>query len=198
MARAVITRSRDRREEILAASLALFAEHGVQHVSTRQIARTVGISQPSLYAHFATREDIAVELCRRAFGRLRARMAAALDGGGSPRDRLLRGGAEYVAFGLEEPAAYRVAFMLERVGGPDGKGSEALAAGLAAFEILLRFFRDVRGDDGEGTDIAAQSCWASMHGLVSLLLTRPDFPWADRDRLIRHHLETAATVALGG
>ena len=196
MARTVSTRSKDRREEILSASLALFAEHGVQHVSTRQIARTVGISQPSLYAHFATREDIAVELSRRAFERLRARMAVVLDGGGNPRERLLRGGQEYVAFGLEEPAAYRVAFMLERVGGPEGKGSAALAAGLASFEVLLQFFRDVRGTDDEATDIAAQSCWASMHGLVSLLLVRPDFPWADRERLIARHLDTAAAIAL--
>jgi AcrR family transcriptional regulator len=186
----------DRREQILSAALSLFAEYGVQHVSTRQIARAVGISQPSLYAHFATREEIAVELCQRAFARLRQRMITALENDGPPDARLLRAGGEYVAFGLEEPAAYRVAFMLERVADPNAQGSRVLAAGLAAFQVMLEFFREVRAVDDEATDIAAQSCWASMHGLVSLLLTRPDFPWADRDRLVRHHLETATAAAL--
>lgn len=192
----VTERPRDRREQILAHALDLFVVHGVQHVSTRQIARAVGISQPSLYAHFATRDAIAVELCRRAFARLRQRMAAALAGGGTPFDRLLRAGHDYVAFGLEEPAAYRVAFMLERPSADPADDAAKLAAGLEAFGVMLDFFREVRGDRGPATDIAAQSCWAAMHGLVALLLTRPGFPWAARVALVAHHLRTVARGAL--
>lgn len=194
-------RVKDRREQILATALDLFATHGVQHVSTRQLARAVGISQPSLYAHFASREAIAVELTRRAFARLRERMERALASGDMPFERLLRAGREYVAFGLEEPAAYRVAFMLERPGGGgrDGGGPDdaaKLAAGLAAFGVMRDFFRAVRDDAGPATDVAAQSCWAAMHGLVALLLTRPGFPWADRAALVDRHLYTVARAAL--
>ena len=154
----------------------------------------MGISQPSLYAHFPTREAIAVELSHRAFDRLRARLIAALAAGGTSYERLVRAGREYIAFGLEEPAAYRVAFMLEGAG--PAAGAAKLTAGRAAFEVVRGFFREVRGDDGPATDMAAQSCWAAKHGLVALLLSRPEFPWVERAALIEHHLRTICRAAL--
>ena len=33
-------------------------------------------------------------------------------------------------------------------------------------------------------DIAARSAWASIHGVTSLLITYPDFPWGDREAVI--------------
>jgi hypothetical protein len=37
-----------------------------------------------------------------------------------------------------------------------------------------------------------QSIWAGLHGLVSLLIARPDFPWVERETLIARHLEMLA------
>lgn len=187
-------RAGDRREQILAHALTLFADHGVQHVSTRQIARAVGVSQPSLYAHFATREAIAIELSDRAFARLRERLIAAVAATGTPAERLIRAGREYIAFGLEEPAAYRVAFMLEGAG--PAAGAAKLTSGLAAFEVVRGFFQDIM-DDATTAEITAQSCWAAKHGLVALLLSRPEFPWVAREALIEHHLRTICRAALG-
>jgi AcrR family transcriptional regulator len=189
----------ERREQILDAALGLFAEHGIQHVSTRQIAQIVGISQPSLYAHFATSEAIAVELCCRAFDRLRQRMTDVLAIAGTPAERMLRAAREYVRFGLDEPAMYRVAFVLESSSKSAADAeSPALAAGVASFTVFLDFFREVRAASDEATDIAAQSAWASLHGLVALLLVRRDFPWADRERLIDYHLARTCAAAMIG
>ena len=77
----------------------------------------------------------------------------------------------------------------------DAQGPAKLEAGLAAFGTMSGFLREVRGTS-EATEIAAQSCWATMHGLVSLLLTRPHFPWANREELVRHHLSVACAAAL--
>ena len=55
----------DRREQILAAALELFTAEGMANVSTRQIAQKVGISQPSLYAHFASANAIASDIAGR-------------------------------------------------------------------------------------------------------------------------------------
>ncbi|MDJ0877776.1 MAG: TetR/AcrR family transcriptional regulator [Halieaceae bacterium] len=46
------------REDILAASAELFAEHGFKGTSTRMIAERVGIRQPSLFHHFSRKADI--------------------------------------------------------------------------------------------------------------------------------------------
>jgi AcrR family transcriptional regulator len=50
------------RAQILDAAAALFTEHGFAATSTRLIADRVGIRQASLYYHFATKEELLVEL----------------------------------------------------------------------------------------------------------------------------------------
>ena len=37
-----------------------------------------------------------------------------------------------------------------------------------------------------------QSVWSSMHGLVSLLIAKPAFPWVEREKLISSHLRLMA------
>lgn len=170
----------------------LFLDQGLLQVTTRDIARAVGISQPSLYAHFKNREAIASELSERAFGELGERMTKAASAPGAPAERLWQMGWEYVRFGLEQSAAYRVAFMLE--GTRSGAGGVHLP-GKRCFRILHDLFIAVRQSDDEVAALQAQSAWASMHGLVALLLVRPDFPWAKRDRLVRHHLDAVCRRA---
>jgi AcrR family transcriptional regulator len=182
-------RPADRREQILHHALRLFVEYGIHNVSTRKIAQAVGISQPSLYAHFSSRDEIAIELSERAFAQLSARMINASELTGTPYDRLYRMGQEYVTFGLEHSAAYRVAFMLERPN-IDASVQRAIhTTGMRGFELLHELFKEIRNCDDEETAALAQSTWASMHGLVALLLARSDFPWVNQEQLIHLHID---------
>jgi AcrR family transcriptional regulator len=187
----------DRREQILQAALMLFVERGLLQVSTRQIAQAVGISQPTLYAHFKSRDEIAITLSERAFQMLRDRMESAKISSGTAAERLYKMGQEYVAFGLEQSAAYRVAFMMERFGMNPVDHLAAHTAGKQAFSMLHSLFIDVRKTDDATTAALAQSAWASMHGLVALLLARPEFPWADQSALIETHLRRVCEGAFG-
>lgn len=54
----------DTRERILIEASKLFTRRGYFGTSTRDIARSVGIQQPSLFHHFATKLDIMEELLR--------------------------------------------------------------------------------------------------------------------------------------
>ena len=49
---------KDRKEEIIEATLALAAENGLGTVSMQQIADKVGITKASLYNHFSSRDEI--------------------------------------------------------------------------------------------------------------------------------------------
>ncbi len=197
MARTTKLRSSERREHILAEALRLFAERGVFQVSTREIASAVGISQPSLYAHFKSRDEIAIELSKRAFGLFRERMSGAGTSAESPIDRLRLMGREYVRFGLEHSAAYRVAFMIERANLPPKDHDDIHDAGMRGFSMLHDLFKEVRGADDELTAALAQSSWVSMHGLVSLFLARPEFPWVEQQMLIERHLDRVCHNAFG-
>lgn len=183
----------ERREEILEHALRLFTEHGMGAVSTRQLAQAVGISQPSLYAYFRSHEEIAEELCVRAFGQLAQDLRAALEA--APDDqRMLAGLRCYVDFGLRRPNDYRVAFILEshpKVDLASDAFHPVLSAGLGAYNVLRGEVARVIGESAE-VDLVAQSVWAGLHGLVSLLITRPEFPWSDRERLIDSHIARLA------
>lgn len=64
---------------IVAAARRLFMAHGYRAVSTRQVAEAVGLTQPALYHHFATKEELYVAVALHELGRLRsgiARLAA--------------------------------------------------------------------------------------------------------------------------
>ena len=192
----------ERREEILAAALRLFGQFGLYGVSTRQIAQAVGVSQPTLYAYFASKDEIAAELHARAFRELEARLRVGVRDADT-REAVAAGLRIYLDFGLENPDAYRVAFMIE---GPHGRvavagpvdESDVSVPGHTAFDILRRMIADLHrrglgaGDDPERM---AQSVWAGMHGLVSLLIARPGFPWAEREALVAGHVRMLADMA---
>jgi AcrR family transcriptional regulator len=55
----------ERREEILAAALEEFGEHGLHGTSTDSIARRAGVSQPYLFRLFGTKKELYVEVVRR-------------------------------------------------------------------------------------------------------------------------------------
>lgn len=64
----------DSRERILAAAVRCVETVGVQRTSTAMIARTAGVSRPTLYAYFANREEIVELAARQAIRRVVARM----------------------------------------------------------------------------------------------------------------------------
>jgi AcrR family transcriptional regulator len=189
-------RPSNRRDQILDAALQLFAQNGMANVTTRQIAGAVGISQPSLYAHFRSADEIAIELSVRAFDALAAQLNQTVDGPQPPAKRLRRMARAYIHFGIENPDMYRVAFMLDEVrpcaGMATGADLEpvdpAMAAGMRCFDVMQRVVFELMGGPSPSAEMTAQMIWAHVHGLTSLLIARPEFPWVDRDALIEAHI----------
>jgi AcrR family transcriptional regulator len=68
-----------RRGEILVAALQVFAEKGYDAGTMRDIARRVGVTEPALYRHFASKEDLFMELLRATAGRMRDEVFGMLD-----------------------------------------------------------------------------------------------------------------------
>ncbi len=188
----------NRRRQILDVAAELFARHGVQAVTTRRIAEAVGISQPSLYAHFASVQQIHEELSVQAFAALEATARQALSAGLDAEAMLERTIADYFTFGLTHPVAYRIAFMIEYPVDKEMSRDDYDAAdhpGPRAFAHLAQVMAQVRPDlDAAARDQLAKLLWTGMHGLVALLLARPGFPWGDRDALIA--AQTQASIRL--
>jgi AcrR family transcriptional regulator len=189
----------ERREEILAAALKLFTEFGIYGVSTRQIAQAVGISQPTLYAYFPTKDDIGRELQDRAFALLAQRLADSDRGPIETLDGLVAMLRIYVNFGLDNPDMYRIAFMSE---GQQVRKLLAETKDLAMAPAVQATYGVLRGELAKlqalgltldlDIETLTQCAWSAMHGLVSLLIAKPGFPWVEREHLIVSQLTIIA------
>ena len=173
------------RGEIIAAAERLLLQTGdSDDVSVRAIADEVCCTPPSIYMHFADKDELIMEVCARRFLELDAAMEAAAAGSDDPLESLRLRGRAYVRFGLDNPEHYRLLMMTRHPKSiemaPDDPG-------------IVTFFHHVEAvqrciDAGGLADVdavhAALALWSSVHGLTSLLLTFPDFEWGDKERVI--------------
>ena len=179
----------ERRGEILAAARTLFLEHGVEKVSTRQVAARVGISQTSLYVYFKSKEEMLDAAVEAAFGTLGAAFRA-LQLPSDPVATLRMAIEGYIRFGLASPDEYRLAFVLRRKrSSASDTDDRRRAIGIRVFAVLEGLVANAIADGGARPSdarcrAAAQVLWASIHGLVALLLATPDFGWEPLDTLI--------------
>src|SRR5213075_247063 len=69
-----------RREEILDAALAVFAEQGLHGSSTEEVARRAGISQPYVFRLFGTKKELFKAVIARCFRQTLERFQQAAEG----------------------------------------------------------------------------------------------------------------------
>ncbi len=69
----------DRKSEILDAAVAVFSEKGYDAGSMREIAEIVGVSEPALYRHFSSKEDICLALIKGVSARIKSEVGPLLD-----------------------------------------------------------------------------------------------------------------------
>ncbi len=56
----------DRKDQIITAAIKLFSEHGFES-STHQLAQILGVTQPAIYRHFPTKDDLVNAVYERVF-----------------------------------------------------------------------------------------------------------------------------------
>ena len=163
----------DTRERILAVATELLAEKGPTRTSTRAICLAAGVTAPTLYHHFKTKDRLFEAVVADGFRRFMEGKAQAT----AREDALenLRGGFDqYVAFAVSNPSLYAVIF--------DRTNAERLPKGAEqAYGMLTHLLSKAEEGRGlrVGTELAAQAVWAAAHGVASLLISRPAFGWDD-------------------
>jgi AcrR family transcriptional regulator len=156
-------------------------------VSVRAVADAVGVSPPSIYLHFADKDQLMLAVCEaqfHVFDEYVQRQAADVE---DPVERLVARGHAYVQFGTEHPAHYRVLFMAETTAPP---GPEFLAA--SGFGRLLDDVTEcVETGRFPAADplLLATGMWAVAHGATALAIARPGFPYVGSQELLAHLID---------
>ena len=186
------------RDELLDAAEGLLVDHGsMEAVSVRAIADAVGVTPPSLYLHFADKDELFFAVCERRFADFEKVLREARDAAGDdPTDQLRAMGRAYVRYGVERAEHYEILF------GPkaqDVVGDHALedTAGMRALAMLVETVQAaidsgaLRDDDAW---VTALTIWSGVHGAVMLLLSKDaladQLPLPDADQLGDHVCDT--------
>jgi AcrR family transcriptional regulator len=182
------------RQEILDAASELFVRNGYENVSMRRIADKIEYSPTTIYIYFKDKAELLDQVCRETFTRLVQRLSKIMEQPGDPLERLKRGLLAYVEFGLENPHQYRTTFMMPI---PDDfdpqKFHEKDSPGMQAFSFLIRGITEciqAGKIPAMNVELAGQVLWAGIHGITSLLITDPMFPWVGREKVIHSTVDT--------
>src|SRR6188508_236454 len=160
------------REQILNAARELFAEKGYQAVTMREIGKRIEYSATALYGHFADKQALVRELCRRDFADFAQRFLAAVQDSPSPIESLCRAGFVYLGFAEQFPQHYRLMFMTQM---PDAvpeageredprQNAYVFLRGLVDLLLAGKHLRSELKDP----DLVAQTIWGVVHGAAAL------------------------------
>jgi AcrR family transcriptional regulator len=200
----LVRRDRERREQekqdlraaILRAASQLFAEHGYEHFSLRQVAETIGYSPTTIYLYFKDKDDLLFAVVDEGFERFGAQLAAAAVGVADPIERLGALGRAYISFGLQYPVHYQLMFM-QRADFLAGFRPGEEKPRIDAFWVLqdtIQYGVDAGALRPGDVEAYSDALWALVHGVVALAISMPFMP-AER---MRRAAETALAMSIDG
>ncbi len=171
-----------RRELILGAAAELFAAKGFHETSVGEIAGASGISKIVLYDHFASKEELFLELTRSARDGLMARGRVQMQAGGTLEERMRGAFDAFFGFVEEQPARARLLLLLPKgepelrdmVAAIQEEGTRGLTGILAAENGLLRD----EPDRAERLILIMEFVKIGLHGLVEWWSRHPQIPRA--------------------
>jgi AcrR family transcriptional regulator len=182
------------RAEILDAAREIFVKDGYEGFSMRKLARSVGYSAAAIYLHFESKEELFDVLVEESFAHLYEGLGALLqERGKDPVRQLKRGLRLYVEWGLRYPNEYNIAFVVRNPSKSPYKTHRAFDVARSLVKLCVA---GSRAEDPE-VELRTQALWAATHGVTSILIQRPSFPWVSKDRLIDTVIDTAVRGAIG-
>ena len=176
------------RRDILEAAREMFVDEGYESFSMRKLAQRIDYSAATIYQHFESKDDLFQCLVRESFAtlvELQSRTNASLEQ--DPVSALKRGLRTYVEFGLQHPNQYRFAFLMQSRAGASYTPNEAFQS----LERKVKRCIEAKLFQSPDAETAAQSLWAAVHGVTSLLIVKPQFPWVAREKLIGQVIDSA-------
>lgn len=140
---------------------------GLDHLSLRSVASSIGVSPSAAYHHFQDKEELLTAISRRAAQILNESIIAAAESvAGDDRDSTIRrvtaAGRAYVDFALDEPHLFRAAFS-GLCPTPDDPGFQYFI-GLLDQLVATNAIRPTARTGVE------QVLWATVHGIAMLTL----------------------------
>jgi AcrR family transcriptional regulator len=168
-------RGGDSRAAILRATEAVLLSEGVGGVSIRKVTDRCGYTAPTIYHHFGDKAGLISSLLEERFREIHDLMLSIPRDGDAAR-YLNEMARAFVRFALANPNHYRLLSV-------PGLDPQSVPSAEASRELVRRALEELARQGTLATndiDAAYETTWAMLHGVISLRLLRPDYPFSDQ------------------
>ena len=156
------------KEACVRAAHQVIAEHGVERLSLREVARRLGVSHQAPYRHYPSRDHLLAEVMRRSFESF-AQDLDRRERSEDPSTELAALGRRYLAYAAAHPLEYRLMFGTPWPRPADHP--ELVRDAVHAFDVLRTVLKRIYGDKAAArtqVDLQAMFIWSTMHGMASI------------------------------
>ena len=182
------------RADVCRVAQALFARHGVEGVTMRQIASELDCSATAAYRYFKNKEEILAAVRAAAFNRFCEVIEAATQSSRDPRVSARNVGQAYLGFALANPDSYRMMFDVNQPSMTEyPELSNAFARANRCMVAYVKPLVDQGVLRGDASSVG-RMLWAAAHGLVMLRLSGI---MANDNELKRLHEKTMSALVRG-
>jgi TetR/AcrR family transcriptional regulator, repressor of fatR-cypB operon len=171
------------KRQILRAAMKLFSERGLAATSIRDIAKVSGYTNPALYKHFASKEELALHLFETCHRSMWARCNSAVVSAKGFDNKLERYVGQWLELVDEHPEV--VAFLSDsaRVLWPKASPSVRRHTMIGLARSLMAEAKPRRGTSALNADVAAASLQGTLAELTRMLqvgvVAGPAVRWKD-------------------
>lgn len=196
------------KQKILNAARELFAEDGYKNVTMRKLADKIEYSLPTIYEHFKNKAEILLAIYQQSGQVLFETLLKIYEQKLSPLEKIEAMGRAYISVGLENRDFYELTFLTNSIRAEQSQSCSAHESqpceitdspAFKAYNLLVQVIKESQ-EEGYLKErdvlLISQTMWAGRHGLVSLIITHPEFPWVDQERLIDNMLRTLVQGSL--
>lgn len=162
----------ERQEEIIKAAVELAGEHGVDNVTTQDMANAVGITQGAIFRHFPSKDMIWLAVVHWVRGRLMSVVDLAASQGSDPLDSLEKMFFAHLGFVEKFPAIPKLVFT-DQLLKKNPKIRQLVRGILADYEEkVCRLLNQAKAQHLVRQDLDEHSAAAMFIGLIQGLVMR--------------------------
>jgi AcrR family transcriptional regulator len=174
----------DFREKLCDVAARMFAEHGKDGFTMRELASELGVSPMTPYRYFQDKDEILAAVRARIFLQFAQKLEQAYGVPGDAGDRAASAGEAYIRFALENPSSYKLMFDMSQP--EDGKYPELVQAAHRARKTMTRHIPAmIEAGMLEGDpEIIGHVFWVILHGVVTLQLSGKLDPECDMRKIL--------------
>ncbi len=159
------------REALLAASVDLISQQGIQSLSLRKLAQLIGVSHTSCYHHFKDKDALLAAVAEQGFMQISEGLTLIMQNPETPiLDKLKLAVSGYVTFAVKNATQYELMFGRDLWQGENHDQFQRVAKD--SFRQYVHLFEQFQQQGilapSENPLRIAQLLWSTLHGLAKL------------------------------